>query len=147
VKSCSRCGELKPLDGFHRKSRSKSGLNPECKACACVRNKQWRQDNPEKVKANNARPRRDWHLRNKFGITEQQFEDLREVQGGVCAICDSPCETHPNLSVDHNHTTGANRGLLCFNCNVGVGKFDEDPELLRRAADYLELPSLFEALA
>lgn len=66
-------------------------------------------------------------------------------QNGGCAICGSP-ETRivkgtlNSLVVDHNHETGVIRGLLCALCNTALGKFHDDPDLLRRAAEYLERP-------
>jgi hypothetical protein len=60
-------------------------------------------------------------------------------QSGVCKICGEPCPTYKHaLAVDHNHTTGKVRGLLCNNCNNGLGRFRDNPQYLRAAADYLE---------
>ncbi|MFD6915076.1 MULTISPECIES: endonuclease VII domain-containing protein [Streptomyces] len=56
------------------------------------------------------------------------------AQGGVCYLC----LRAPAVHVDHCHKTGRVRGVLCLNCNVGVGLFKEDPERMRRAAEYLE---------
>lgn len=72
-----------------------------------------------------------------YGITLQEYETLLEAQGGVCAICGKECVTFENLAVDHDHATGAVRGLLCNNCNHGIGKFKDDPALLKAAADYV----------
>lgn len=73
------------------------------------------------------------HLRQKYGIHEQDARWLLDLQGGWCAICgDAPAE-----HVDHDHETGAVRGMACGGCNTGMGQFGDDPLTLRRAADYL----------
>ncbi len=60
-------------------------------------------------------------------------------QGGGCAICHGPqIATGRAFDIDHNHITKQVRGLLCNLCNTAIGKFEENPVLLRRAADYLE---------
>lgn len=79
----------------------------------------------------------------KFGITRQEYAELFHKQGGVCAICKSP-ETAMRLgkvkalAVDHNHSTGAVRGLLCSDCNTGIGKLKEDRKILLEAIKYLD---------
>lgn len=87
---------------------------------------------------------REWHLMRKFKITGEQYAALLNAQGGGCGACGGK-ETHvypsgklKDLSVDHDHDTGEVRGLLCFNCNQGIGRFKNDPNVLRAAADYLE---------
>ncbi len=86
---------------------------------------------------------RDKELRKNFGISLADYERMLEAQGNGCAICGRP-ETQKRygklrwLSVDHCHTTHAVRGLLCNSCNNGIGRFRDDPDLLRKAADYLE---------
>jgi hypothetical protein len=92
--------------------------------------------------------RRETLLKSKFGITCEDYEELLEAQGGVCRICGRKCSTGRRLAVDHDHNTGIVRGLLCLHCNVAIGYLEDDPERLRRAAEYLEdsllknLPSL-----
>lgn len=91
-------------------------------------------------------------LRNNHGMTVEQYERMLAEQNGVCAICGKP-ETKRStggsdkplpLAVDHCHKTRRSgvskgiRGLLCQACNIGLGKFDDEPELLRKAAAYLE---------
>lgn len=73
----------------------------------------------------------------KYGITRQRYEELDVEQGGGCAICGLRCATHDALSVDHDHQTGEVRGLLCQNCNTGLGVFADNPERLIAAAAYL----------
>ncbi|TAL42572.1 MAG: hypothetical protein EPN91_07960 [Salinibacterium sp.] len=78
-----------------------------------------------------------------YGLTDAGYDQLLAAQGGVCAIC-RKAETARNrqgrirpLAVDHDHDTGDVRGLLCANCNVGIGYFDDEPERLQAGATYL----------
>jgi hypothetical protein len=87
---------------------------------------------------------REWNLQRRFKITGEDYAAMLAAQGGVCAICGG-AETHTyasgkvkDLAVDHCHATNTNRGLLCFNCNQGLGRFQDDPTRLRAAADYLD---------
>ncbi len=85
---------------------------------------------------------RDQQLIRTYGITLADYESMLVGQGGVCAICKLPPKglrtCNKSLQVDHDHKTGKVRQLLCTNCNLGVGKFMDQPELLRKAAEYLE---------
>lgn len=69
-----------------------------------------------------------------------EYDRMLERQGGVCAICGNGASDaiRKNLAVDHCHGTGRVRGLLCGNCNTGLGSFKDDPVLLRRAIKYLK---------
>lgn len=87
---------------------------------------------------------RNVNLRRNYGITLADYERLLIAQCGTCAICDyAPCEdidaraNQKRLHVDHDHATGAIRGLICSNCNRAVGLFRDNLEILRRAAAYL----------
>jgi len=159
VKSCRICGEFKPLTEFHRASGMRDGHRNECKSCfkllakarydsatAVARAKQWRIDNPERSRAYQAeyrarperrRAMRDLYYRRTFGITADDFDALLEKQGGVCAICGCAPERAASFHLDHDHVSGAIRGILCLDCNQGVGKFRDDPGLLERAAAYI----------
>jgi hypothetical protein len=77
-------------------------------------------------------------LWKKFALIPEQYEAASERQGGVCSICKKKCQTNERLAVDHDHATGHYRGLLCRKCNNALGLFSDSPEILRRAADYLE---------
>jgi hypothetical protein len=75
----------------------------------------------------------------KYGITIDDYDLMFSKQNGVCAICKtSDLGRHGKLYVDHDHKTGAFRGLLCHNCNLGVGHFHDESMSLRIAADYLD---------
>ena len=94
--------------------------------------KAWRQANPDK--------KLDSVLRSRYGITLAQYRAMVEEQKGVCAICNSftPTKSHSRLCVDHDHSTGRIRGLLCNACNRGLGDFANSILRLRRATAYLE---------
>lgn len=84
------------------------------------------------------------HLRNVsyqklYGITLEEYNMLLEEQGGNCAICSKPPDSGraKYLYVDHCHNTIKIRGLLCSNCNKGIGFFRDDPELIEKAINYL----------
>lgn len=88
----------------------------------------------------NPAQRREYSLRKKYGLTTEAFEALVRAQRGRCAVCRKP-ETKVfggRLSVDHDHATGAVRGLLCNYCNRGAGFFRDNAKLLRKMAAYLE---------
>lgn len=98
-----------------------------CLGCAPLAAKgNWRAKNPAYSRA--------YHRKARYGVTTQQFEDMMVAQECSCAICrvtlDRPC-------IDHDHDTGAVRGLLCQNCNAGIGLLKEDPAIFTAAMRYL----------
>jgi len=76
----------------------------------------------------------------EYGISQEDYERMLAEQGGVCAICggDGKEGRFGMLHVDHCHKTGKVRGILCDSCNLALGKFRDDPKVLRRAAEYVE---------
>lgn len=114
----------------------KRALYPSKKSESLAANKKWRDKNPLRVKENNLR---------KYGITLVEFNSMLSEQGGACAICRNPEDVDKKrngrpdaLSVDHDHATGRIRGLLCSGCNRMLGIMNDDPNLIRSAAAYLE---------
>ncbi len=88
----------------------------------------------------------------KFGITLKQYGDMLLAQNGCCAICKHPETATRNgvvkaLAVDHDHETGAIRGLLCVACNTGIGKFKDDRNLMLSAVKYLDTHKGVERVA
>jgi hypothetical protein len=79
--------------------------------------------------------REQW-LKRKYGMSLEEYGAMWTRQGGACAICERPFRRTPH--VDHCHVTRLVRGLLCSNCNVGLGYFEDNPIFLRRAAAYVE---------
>lgn len=113
---------------------------------AIDRVKRWQQANPERVnatqRARRARPdvkfrARADHLMRKFGITIEQYDAMMAAQGGGCSLCGRPRREDSSLHVDHDHSTGKIRGILCFCCNNALADFQEDPALLAKAASYV----------
>ena len=133
---CARCGVKKLLTEFHRDRRTKDGIRPACRMCEAARHKRYRAQNPDKV--------RDSNYRRRYGITADEYEQKMAAQGGLCNICRHPetvLATNGSvraLCVDHCHSVGIIRDLLCSKCNQGIGMFLDDPILMRAAADYAE---------
>lgn len=116
--------------------------------------KQWRINNPERAKqivdksiakAKAADPHhvRRKNLKNDFNLTLEEYNDMHSKQNGLCMICQQPETTMQRgkvvwLSVDHDHKTGAIRGLLCRSCNTGLGAFNDDTDKIKQAIKYLK---------
>lgn len=107
----------------------------------------WERENPDRVAAARAlsKLRRERlqlaaNLKRNYDFTLEQFEAMREAQANRCAICGTTQGNSKGhrLYVDHDHSTGIVRGLLCGRCNSAIGYFDEDVKRLRRAAVYIE---------
>lgn len=91
------------------------------------KNRAWREKNPRAIRGR--------LLERTYGITLEQFEQMRAAQDGKCAVCREPFTKVPH--VDHDHSTGAVRDLLCGGCNVGLGRFQDNPERMEAAAAYI----------
>ena len=92
-----------------------------CKTCSNLKSIEWKKRNRAKVQR--------MHIRWKYGV-----EEIPDV----CDVCGGTSTNGKLIAVDHNHVTGEVRGFLCNGCNVAIGFVKEDPERLRRLADYLE---------
>jgi len=77
---------------------------------------------------------RDRHLFRTYGLDRATLQQLIDRQGGVCAVCRDADPVH----VDHDHVSGRVRGVLCFNCNGGLGQFKDRADVMRSGIDYLE---------
>lgn len=125
-------------DGLHwccKSCRKKYRQQPEVKAATSSYNRAERRRDPEATKNRDRR----YTLRRYWDLTPEQFAALLEKQNGGCAICGkNRSSAKKPLCVDHNHDTGAIRGLLCDNCNRGIGLLLDSPELLKNAIAYLE---------
>ena len=139
TKPCNICGEIKPLEEFSPDSQNRDRRRGICKVCTNRRAKEWQAAHPERKSANY----RKWMLRKRYGITPEQFDDLLAAQDGCCACCgtDTAGGQYGTFHVDHDHTTGKIRGLLCYPCNTGIGKLGDTLEGVERAASYMRRTS------
>lgn len=118
----------------------------ECKNCGhAAYMREWYRKNKRSYKnADKAAANRRLHT---YGITEDEFNQMYASQRGLCRICQQPETVLGSggkvkmLSVDHDHTTGQVRGLLCNNCNRAIGLLKDSPALLQAAIDYLSYSS------
>jgi hypothetical protein len=168
-KVCTKCGQAKPRTEYN-KCRGKE--RAYCKVCHSKEVAHWAHKNRERRReyarnwaAKNqdkirAYPKRGWHdlsqatrdkksayakkrhLERKYGITQKQWQQMFDRQGGVCALCRIPGRVgrHGKLAVDHCHNTGRVRGLLCAACNVSLGNLGDDVAGLMRALAYVAGP-------
>lgn len=122
-KNCAGCSDWKPVDEFFKAATKVDGLTLHCKACS-----------------------RDMELRRKYGINLEQYAAMLDKQGGTCAICPkTPEENGMSLAVDHDHSCCSGnrscgkcvRGLLCDNCNRGIGFLQDKVDVVLNAATYL----------
>lgn len=134
-KRCNTCKEELPVDRFYLRSDTKK-YRSDCKDChnAKAANR-WKSD--ESFRQRGKARSRAHALQTFYGITEAEYEQMYAKQNGSCAICGC---TQPDtrFCVDHCHTTGAVRGLLCNDCNTTLGKFNDDIERFYKAIAYLQ---------
>lgn len=137
--SCNVCGNVKVLSNGTVKgkrywrcgSKRQDDLDEERREYL----RQYARD--YNLRTGGASQRKGW-LKRAYGMTLEEYEALLRAQEGKCAICGETCGTGQHLSVDHCHDTNAVRGLLCRNCNRGLGLFQDRPDLLGRAHEYLK---------
>lgn len=144
MKSCRICKQRLPISAFSLKKNSFTIMATACDTCRLKPAVTWGQRNPEKMALSLRRFQlsggaRRGRLKAKYGLTETEYEALLAAQGGVCAICGAPEPggLYKPLHIDHCHASKKVRGLLCTNCNRGLGYFGDDPSRLRIAATYV----------
>jgi hypothetical protein len=109
---CRLCDQMIALEFMFKSSRMPTGYANACTRCV--------------------------NLQRNYGITGREYAELLASQGGVCAACGGPPDTKwGTYCVDHDHTTGAIRGLLCNGCNAGIAQFNESVHRLELAISYL----------
>ncbi len=117
TKLCRRCHQEKTKTNFVVNKSCKDGFNGWCKDCS-----------------------KDSALLDRYSISLEDYKSMLVAQNSRCALCNTENPMGPTnmFVVDHCHKTGKVRGLLCNHCNTGLGKLQDNPELLRKAAAYIE---------
>lgn len=134
---CKACGINKSPQYFHKDSTSKRGHAYYCKDCANAKSRAWTAKNGHK--ATYRMKKHDAYYKHKYGMSLDERIELLNSQGCKCAICRSPLEASGgNTHTDHCHSTGKIRGILCTNCNRGLGHFQENTTNLMAAIEYLQ---------
>lgn len=114
MKTCNRCKEAKPLSEFHKNKGTQFGVLPCCKKC---------------------NPIKKHRIKSQYGLHQESLNGLIELLEGKCEVCG---EVPPRgLVIDHCHASGKFRGMLCNNCNAGLGMFKDSPMRLATAIEYL----------
>ena len=119
MKRCKNCKKEKAYELFYKHLASKDGYRNICIECS--------------IEYRNTIGR-NRQLKRKYGIGVEEYNRLLLAQNNQCAICLTKSGT---LHVDHDHETGQVRGLLCYNCNMGLGRFKDSSKFLNAAVSYL----------
>lgn len=149
MRRCKRCQQEKPLTEFYTYG-SKAGKRYhrwQCITCENKRSREYHKANRDR----NLKRSRAFTLA-RYGLSPEQYDEILFSQGGGCAICGSPPTPTKALAADHDHTCCPGkrscgkcfRGLLCTSCNNGLGRFSDNAELLRKAANYLETGMVYD---
>jgi hypothetical protein len=138
MKVCKTCNTEKEVEEFSKGKGYKDGIRPHCIECR----REYEVESYHKHK--HKRPYdyetdKDRKLKATYGISYKEYKTMLEAQNGQCAICGTTSTGNRKaFHVDHDHETGEVRGLLCGNCNSGIGNLRDDIGLLKRAIQYLE---------
>jgi len=136
MKNCLRCKKLKELAAFSKhkinlKKGYKDGFQNYCKKCGSSYYQQHRKKIREKAKTS--------YLQKTYNISLEDKKNLLILQLSKCAICKKKLELKSTTHIDHDHTSGKIRGILCHNCNRGLGYFKDNPRFLKTAIKYLSV--------
>jgi hypothetical protein len=159
LKVCARCKQSKNIERFSKNPQQKDGRHVYCKDCMKLYSRKYYIDHrqeliererqkvardPEKHKAYQKEYRRRYSneirfhkIQKYYGITEQEWYSIFHSQDNRCSICCCEDPGKKGWSTDHDHKTGKVRGILCSSCNNGLGRFKDNPDSLKRAAEYL----------
>ena len=146
---CTKCKEILPVSNFRTRKDSSSGYQYWCKSCECESNKlRYRKTHVKiiptkesidiKIGIKKDKDKRRMLL-YRYNITLEKYNEMYIAQNKRCLICNTefPLGTLKGLCVDHNHSTGEVRALLCMSCNRTLGKVEKNPELINNMIKYI----------
>jgi len=133
-RECTKCNEFKSWDQFPRNSKGKNGRKSVCSVCTNSAQRAYCKRMSETDPEQWSKWRREKHLKSAYDLTPEQYEKLIIDQGNKCAICKEP---PIKFYVDHCHTNGHVRGLLCRHCNSLLGMAKDNIMTLQNAIGYL----------
>lgn len=135
TKQCRCCLKLKPINEFYPAKQNVDGVKSYCDKCCNSKVGTWREKNRIKIKEYNFRAK----IKRNYGITYEQYEEILKSQDFSCSICKVHIsKLNRRLHVDHNHSTGKVRGLLCGCCNTAIGQLKENIHNFTNAISYLK---------
>jgi hypothetical protein len=157
TKKCTKCGQDKSVDQFYKDSKNKSKLRSKCKRCFDIQSneiesrrrkvdfeykerlaKRHRERRAKDVEGLLKKQARHNTLIRNYGIGLKEYEQLFKEQNGRCKICDISQELlNKPLCVDHCHSTGIIRGLLCSKCNTAIGFLQDNSLIIDKASAYV----------
>ena len=130
-KKCNICHKILPLTRFSKSSIKKSGYRGDCKSCQQITKRKWSNTNYHRDYEKNRK------LISTYGITLKDFRQKLECQEYKCEICKCTIADDKHTHVDHCHTTGKVRGLLCSKCNHAMGLVNENTTTLHNMINYI----------
>jgi hypothetical protein len=144
VKRCPKCKATKPLSEFAKSQHTLHGYQVYCRACGAKHHDKWRRKNlkhcattQKSYRQKNPERYADYHRKKTYGLPPGEFARMLAAQEGCCAICGTSTPNGRGFQVDHCHDTKMLRGILCHSCNLGIGQFKHNPNLLVAAVTYL----------
>lgn len=129
LRECSVCRNIKAFSEFHSK-KNKLGINSKCKVCVSEYNSRRDYKSYYHANSNNMKSAKRKHL---YGLSEQEYQNMLLAQDNKCAACHDATK----LVVDHCHTTGKIRGLLCRKCNTALGQLDDSKDKVVSLLEYI----------
>jgi len=131
-RTCTKCKAEKPVDQFYKRTDRPNHLKSECKVCRAARSKTNTENNRGNI---------EWHRRRRhekfvylYGITLEEYNAMVFQQHGLCKCCGNTADP---LCVDHDHSTGKVRALLCSNCNTAMGLINESAKRCEQLLAYI----------
>jgi hypothetical protein len=138
MRTCPSCKTEKEHGAFYRNRATSHGLSAYCIECERSRQK---GDAHRRVKPS-AEQKRRWQIKTRYGLSQEAFDNLIAAQASRCGICEKELSVSGERNtwpyVDHDHVSGAVRGILCHACNIRIGGWDS-PDFRSRAMKWLKL--------